>query len=334
MSESKSLLIFQYLDEAIDFINQFISANKEYFDKFNPNVLTKLINIESDLVFFVNKFNQKDKDYLSHHGIYIPLLTRSINLGGFYDILANDEVDIANKVDTLKEYIGELSGILQEANQYITIYKNIDERNQAIIQPMLDELEGKIQGVDSALQALHFKETDAIYLGLSQKYKWEYFRNNGYFFITLIIFGGVSWNFNASLKEISNFEKSSLIAFIALKILFISIAITLITLFLRRSSHAKKLQDQAYQTHVEISAFPIHIRSLKDEDKDELVKELALKYFGKKLDQSQNDKIGDLLQDHIRAGTDFVRASAEMVKSVKPSALIDKINKPVDKIND
>ena len=51
MSESKSLLIFQYLDEAIDFINQFISANKEYFDKFNPNVLTKLINIESDLVF-------------------------------------------------------------------------------------------------------------------------------------------------------------------------------------------------------------------------------------------------------------------------------------------
>ncbi|WP_228129596.1 hypothetical protein [Acinetobacter dispersus] len=116
--------------------------------------------------------------------------------------------------------------------------------------------------------------------------------------------------------------------------MFISIAITLITLFLRRSSHAKKLQDQAYQTHVEISAFPIHIRSLKDEDKDELVKELALKYFGKKLDQSQNDKIGDLLQDHIRAGTDFVRASAEMVKSVKPSALIDKINKPVDKIND
>lgn len=86
---------------------------------------------------------------------------------------------------------------------------------------------------------------------------------------------------------------------------------------MRRSSHAKKLQDQAYQTHVEISAFPIHVRSLKEDDQHALVKELALKYFGKELDQTQNDKVGDLMKDQLAAGTELIKASAEMVKNVK-----------------
>ena len=87
------------------------------------------------------------------------------------------------------------------------------------------------------------------------------------------------------------------------------------TLFLRRASHAKKLYEQAYQTHVEINAFPIHVRSLKNEDKHELIKELALKYFGKELDQTQNDKIGDLMKDQLAAGTELIKASAELVKA-------------------
>ena len=84
---------------------------------------------------------------------------------------------------------------------------------------------------------------------------------------------------------------------------------------MRRSSHVKKLKEQAYQTHVEISAFPIHVRSLNDEDKHELVKELALKYFGKNLDQTQNDKMGDLIQNQITSSTELIKVSAEILKA-------------------
>ncbi|MDC4502213.1 hypothetical protein NQ800_18955, partial [Acinetobacter baumannii] len=68
--------------------------------------------------------------------------------------------------------------------------------------------------------------------------------------------------------------------------------------------------------HVEITAFPIHVRSLEKADKDELIKELALKYFGKDLDQTQNDKVGNLMKDQLTAGTELIKASAEMVKNV------------------
>lgn len=77
----------------------------------------------------------------------------------------------------------------------------------------------------------------------------------------------------------------------------------------------KKLHEKAYQTHVEINAYPLFIRSLEKSDQQEITKELALRYFGNNIDQTQNDKIGDLVQDQLSAGTELVRASAEMVKA-------------------
>lgn len=44
-----------------------------------------------------------------------------------------------------------------------------------------------------------------------------------------------------------------------------------------------------------------------------------MKYFGKELDQTQNDKIGDLMQNQIAAGTELIKASAEMLKAKSES---------------
>ncbi|MCP5732479.1 hypothetical protein NL307_27415, partial [Klebsiella pneumoniae] len=85
-------------------------------------------------------------------------------------------------------------------------------------------------------------------------------------------------------------------------------------------AHAKKLHEKAYQTHVEINAYPIFIKSLKEEDQQEITKELALRYFGNDIDQTQNDKIGDLVQDQLSAGTELIRASAEMVRAKQGKA--------------
>ena len=178
----------------------------------------------------------------------------------------------------------------------------------------IKEVEEKIKDLESARLALEMRETDQIYLDLHNKYNQEYEINNIYFgrilifsvFITLI-----------SILGSTVFKPIDWVVFISIKVLILSVGITLCTIFLRRSAHAKKLKEQAYQTHVEITAFPIHVRSLKDEDKHELIKELAMKYFGKELDQTQNDKVGDLMKDQLAAGTELIKASAEMVKNVK-----------------
>lgn len=41
------------------------------------------------------------------------------------------------------------------------------------------------------------------------------------------------------------------------------------------------------------------------------------KFFGKELDQSQNDKVGDLVKDQLAANTELFKASAEMLKNVE-----------------
>ncbi|WP_312105909.1 hypothetical protein [Acinetobacter venetianus] len=100
-----------------------------------------------------------------------------------------------------------------------------------------------------------------------------------------------------------------------LKILFITVTITLSTYFIKRSIHLRKQADQMGQVSFELDALPSFMSSLNNENSQDVTLMLIEKYFGREIDQSQNDKIGDLLQDQVKAGTQLIRASADMVKS-------------------
>lgn len=95
----------------------------------------------------------------------------------------------------------------------------------------------------------------------------------------------------------------------------IIVGITLTTYFLRLSSFYQSKYEQAKQTRLELEAFPDYASLLKPETAEDLRKELALKYFGKEVDQTQNDKIGDLIKDQLAAGTELIKASVELVKA-------------------
>ena len=221
----------------------------------------------------------------------------------------------------------ELTDIIEKSiiflNSKILPIRISNQQSQQLIEenlaPKIKEIEEKIKDFESLRLALEHRETSSIYLELHDKYKLEFNANNRNFFKTLMT--GVVVTLISTLlidnafTQIIREEIKLWFLIITIKILIVTITITLCTLFLRRASHAKKLYEQAYQTHVEIKAFPIHVRSLKDEDKHELIKELALKYFGKELDQTQNDKIGDLMKDQLAAGTELIKASAELVKA-------------------
>lgn len=238
-------------------------------------------------------------------------------------IIYNSTDKLLNVFENIKNFISKFENIklsiisLQNANNLIKLQ----------LQPAIDEVKEKVKDFESVRLALEQRETSSIYLDVHNKYKSEFIINNALFFLSL--FSGAlltlySTNLSSAyLQSYSNYSKVTTVdqwfILITIKLLIITLTITLCTLFLRRSAHAKKLYEQAYQTHVEINAFPIHVRSLKDEDKQELIKELALKYFGKELDQTQNDKIGDLMSDQVSAGTELIRASAEMLKAKNDS---------------
>lgn len=295
------------------------NISEEKHDQENIKILSKFLD---NIDFFKNNI-LSFSDLLSNQYVYDLIRNDLGSIAGEFRSTINltnlFDAELNRVIDTLNAAARKMHDVLRDLNIIKAVNSRLSEVVEPLVENALTNVKTKVDKIDAALLAIEQHETDKIYLGLSEKYKWEYFRNNGYFFITLIIVGCVSWNYSTSLEQISNFTNGVLIAFIAFKILLISIAITLITLFLRRSSHAKKLQDQAYQTHVEISAFPIHVRSLNEDDQHSLVKELAMKYFGKELDHSQTDKAGDLMAEQIRISTEMVKASAEMVKSVKPS---------------
>lgn len=283
----------------------------------------------------LDEFNKLIKTLYSKFDYFISLvneLKEFRNTSEIFEELNNSLTFFENETETLLHSptdtykIQDIIDILEKSiillNSKILPIRISNQQSQQLIEenlaPKIKEIEEKIKDFESLRLALEHRETNQIYLDLHNKYKGEFEKNNFYFFGTLIVAVSITFLTSIKINSLNLFFTTELnywVMFITVKLLILTITITLCTLFLRRASHAKKLHEQAYQTHVEINAFPIHVRSLKEEDKHELIKELALKYFGKELDQTQNDKVGDLMQEQLSAGTELIRASAEMLKA-------------------
>ena len=318
-----------------------MESNVEVNNRNGANIIQTLDEIEYHLKEYLNTQSANDEDlakagvinkgvslqflqsFLQHRiPEYKIILENNIELfenHDFAEIVWND----LNSLRTTIVYDGtnKLLRIVDRIEAFIEKFENIklsiialQNANSMIIkelQPAINEVKEKVKDFEAVRLALEQRETSSIYLELHDKYDEEYEENNHNFYT---IFGITIFLTILSIVY-SAFTKVDWVIFISIKVLILAVGITLCTLFLRRAAHAKKLKEQAYQTHVEINAFPIHVRSLKEEDKQELIKELALKYFGKELDQSQNDKIGDLMQNQLTAGTELIKASAELIKT-------------------
>lgn len=124
---------------------------------------------------------------------------------------------------------------------------------------------------------------------------------------------------------------SDTLKFIFFKLGVLAVGITFTTYFLRLSSFYQLKQEQAKQTKLELEAFPDYVSGMDSSIANNLRQELALKYFGKEIDKTMIEKNGDLIQEQIKAGTELIKASAEMVKSVKPSSTKEEDTKDKNK---
>lgn len=233
--------------------------------------------------------------------------------------------EIDEKINAIESNFYDLQ-LLSEAIQEYQENENKTKDLVSELEMQVEKATQSVQSVISAKEALESKPAEGIYSKAAKKYI-----NTARFYdvlllCTLAIFYYITSHFFENFQLTSIFQaikKSSseaqtlAIFFFITKLTIVSIVITLATIFIRRSSHFRKLHDQANQTSLELNALPLYLRQVDSELHSEIYKEMIPKFFGKELDQSQNDKVGDLVKDQLAAGTELIKASAEMVKNAK-----------------
>ncbi|MEN3969977.1 hypothetical protein [Acinetobacter sp. BWR-L5] len=310
------------------------------------NIFRILLNLESSTYF-----NQEEKNDLKNY-----LLDIENMLEEYAEFLKISEyrsyITTSHKNRTLRLRLFRLKRVLLEAfkacqkvdrdiallvlddvaqasydfSEWLTSYK-IFLNTQILHDRKIESLNKKIKASQAELQRINSQRTELIYSQASKNYletariyEWSFY---------LIFFAAIL----VTIVSLVHFPYGStdIVDYVLYKVLTVSIIVTTGTIFLRKASHLRKLHDQANQTSLELQALPLYLRNVDEAEHSVIYKNLAEKYFGKEIDQTQNDKVGDLMKDQLAAGTELIKASAEMVKNVKTlSTSVDKTisNKP------
>ncbi|WP_213064357.1 hypothetical protein [Acinetobacter junii] len=326
------------LNEFNNKLNSFLkNTQKSGLLTANPETLKKIYLIESrgDFLWGTCKdFFDKNKNYIFYQIAGKNFFQYLQNFFGVIDQVSPEVT--SNDVGNVLISIQELFQVFQTIKNIAENEKKADELISELKEQVL-KASKSVESVISAKEALENKPTEDIYRNVAKKY----INTARFYDVTLLLllatFYHLTSQFFQNFQMFSDFitaqESSSagqtiIVFFFITKLTIVSIVITLATICIRRSSHFRKLHGQANQTSLELSALPNYLRQVDSNDHSEIYKELIPKFFGKEIDQTQNNKIGDLVQDQLLAGTELIKASAEMVKNVKSSGGSTEANQP------
>lgn len=249
------------------------------------NLKSNIIDLRHQLDNDKNRINQLDKE-LSERNQFIDELHRRIaSVAGSRDLLESERGDLYKNINMINEENSILKAEL--------VKRQIKKTN------------------------INFQKSSDKYANLENIYRLL-------FIISIFLF--------PTLSVSTILFKEKLISFIGLnyadtttdywsiKISIILIGITLISYFLKMSSHYQKLAEQNHQTHTELDALPDFIDDLAPEDIRDIKKELTPKYFGRDIDGSTHKDMSNLISDQTKNVTELIKASAEMAKNTNQVA--------------
>lgn len=211
-----------------------------------------------------------------------------------------------NIENTILNYVIELNDFLE---WYLSYFEQISIKLET--DKIIYELRSNLSKTKVALEVVNGAKTESIYSDASK----NFLRSARVYEVLFYLLLFISVLFTIYSLMSYPYTDENKVNFIFSKIITFSLVITLGTLFIRKASHLRKLHEQANQTSLELQALPLYLKNVDEAEHSEIYKNLAEKYFGKELDQSQNDKIGDLMKDQLTAGTELIKASAELVKA-------------------
>lgn len=264
----------------------------------------RLKNIERDFYTLDNalKANLKDEKILK-----IGLEHDSVSFQEFFE-------KMIKRIDHLRyslDYLSNLNSILKyEANKVFLLSNNELVEN---LKNAKDSLVKEVEDFRKRRAISENAKTEDIYNNAVSKYKSLEDKYRCYFYISIILLVFISIALfiikNALVpKFYTNTE------FWIFKGSVVVVGITLISYFLKQSSHYQRLADQNYQTQVELQAYPTFMESIPTEEAASVRKELALKYFGREIDGTAHKDMSNLISDQMKSTTEMVKAVTEVIK--------------------
>lgn len=306
---SKLTLIYNDFHKNLDFIKnsvrerqivEFISLSKDYCVK---------------LYTFIKKY--ENYQYLTLGIAKTNLIERLKKLGSMFDYWLDNSIhdDMYAVRNMFMRITGGLRSFFSWFNIFDEFVSNQKQSDKLVnkLKLSVEQAQTQAKNFETAINAVNGKEVEIVYASASEKFLENARIYEALFYLLL----GGSVLFTIIHLNYSPYSEGNRIHFILIKVLTFTMVLTLGTLFLRKASHLRKLHDKSQMTSLELQALPLYLKNVDKSEHTEIYKNLAEKYFGKELDQTQNDKIGDLMKDQITAGTELIKASAELVKNAK-----------------
>lgn len=292
-------------------LDELISNNKNFnfsvsnFDNFND---------------YVMKIKSKIKNEISEYysAQYITHINEKIeNILEIQEKTFDNESDSKKINNYIEKTINEIQLIHHEISSYISLKDKFKELAFNKISDSIDEVNNEINNfrrlrniADTGLTEIIYNNAVSKQQKLEKKYRKYFYRTVG---VVLLL----ALTLLAFKSGVIKFLAIGDIEFWALKISILVVGITLISYFLKQSTHYQKLADQNYQTQVELQAYPSFMESVPTNEAAAIRKELALKYFGREIDGSTQKDMSNLISDQMKNTTELVKATTDAIKNLK-----------------
>lgn len=274
----------------------------------NPNLLNLNLHIIQSCLRVLGQIEIKIKTLGVESEDLSYLLT--INLAA---ISEKNEYSKSN-YNFLPRNVSNSLASLQAVESFLSTLRDDKARyNQLIsseIKGMLEDAKHELEDFKKLKNILKNLKTEDYYLKESQKYMKRHYIYLGLFIGTILSALTIS-AISVCVEPRFFLDKFD---YWFIKISFVLVAITLISYFVRQSSHYQSLADQANQTRLEILAFPTFITGMEKSDEIEIRKALALKYFGRELDKTAHKDMSNLVSDQMKNTTEMVKAVTGVIK--------------------
>lgn len=310
-NSQEGVLILAAFRNALDFFNSYISNADE--DQKIPKELSeaiiekleKILEMSENYIFTARDF----KNYWQAN--YQALLAYVYKLENNKIISDKESYEILILLDRVIEFL-----LSYAHEEYLKEEKNRINNLLSQIDASAKQVENDVNRYMRLRNVADNARTESIYNNAVKKYQGleEIYRKYFYFAIGIILVVSILLLFFKSYlvtTYLSNYE------FWAIKVSTLLVGITLISYFLKQSSHYQRLADQNYQTQVELQAYPSFMESIPTEEAASVRKELALKYFGREIDGSTHKDMSNLISDQMKNTTDMVKATTEAIKNLK-----------------
>jgi hypothetical protein len=207
-----------------------------------------------------------------------------------------------NIIDNLNKILRNLNGVISEIEQ-----DKLDNK--------IAHLDESIKNVNELKENIKNQETHDVY-NLAATENQEKSDNFRLAFLIIIFVSIVFVWFCAVTKTYFGLSQYDYWFF---KGTLVLTSVTLITYFLKQSVKYQKIADQCRQTKLELEAFPSFVASFTTEDPKiiEIRRELALKYFGRELDNSAKNETSSIISDQMKNTTELVKVTTEAIKNLK-----------------